>query len=143
MNGNERKQYPPDQMNIRLGAKYIQEFNDYMEKHGGKKIDFIREAISYWMSVDGEPGELMQRVKTAETDARNAVERLAETKQHCDERINDLNRIIEEKDARIEILTQQFTSSLSLISQQALSAVPGTTQPANPAWTKEMKKLAP
>lgn len=95
-------------MNIRLGTKFIQDFNTYMESRGGKKIDFIRDAISFWMSVDGKPEELVQRTHIAEETAKNISERLAETKQYCEERVKDLNRIIEEKDARIEILTKQL-----------------------------------
>lgn len=92
-----RRKPMPDQMNIRLGSKYIQNFNLYMEKHGGKKIDFIRDALDYWMSVDGkDPG------------ANQLLEKLIETQTNCEERIGYLNRIIHEKDERIKILQKRI-----------------------------------
>lgn len=138
MIGTEQKSYPPDQMNIRLGSKYIQEFNNYMEKHGGKKIDFIREALSFWMSVDGKPDDILRRLQAAEDTASIAKERLEETKTYCEQRINDLNRIIEEKDARLDMLSHQI-SSLSIIHQQTNSNIPENPQPQKSAWTKEIK----
>ena len=84
MTGSPRKR-PPDQMNLRLGASFIQKFNKYMEGRQETKVHFIRAAMEYWMSVDGDIEKIAERLKQAE--------------------------IIEEKNKRIQYLTDQLKKS--------------------------------
>ena len=115
METKARKKYPPDQMNIRLGSQYIKKFNEYMDSHGGKKIDFIRDALDYWMSVDAKGYEIKLQIDKSERDICLREEHLKEIQIYYDERIKDLNRIIDEKDARIEMLQTQLKRLDALI----------------------------
>ena len=110
-----RKKYPPDQMNIRLGSQYIKKFNEYMDSHGGKKIDFIRDALDYWMSVDGKGYEINLQREKSEREISLREEHLKEIQIYYDERIKDLNRIIDEKDARIDMHQTQLKRLDALI----------------------------
>lgn len=106
MEGKTRKKYPPEKLNFRLGSEYIQNFYKYMDEHGGKKIDFVRDALDYWMSVEGKPSELQQQ-----------LEMLRSSQKHSDERLNDLNRLIEEKDARIRLLQERIEQQDAIIKK--------------------------
>ncbi|MCZ9313329.1 MAG: hypothetical protein O0V67_08110 [Methanocorpusculum sp.] len=75
-----------------------------MDEHGGKKIDFVRDALNYWMAVEGKPSELQQQ-----------LEMLRSSQKHSDERLNDLNRLIEEKDARIRLLQERIEQQDAII----------------------------
>ena len=103
-NGSRKRRLPPDQVNLRLGAEYIQTFNAYMKTYGGTKVQFIRDALDYWMSVDGRAKDLDEQIRHAEITRDLYRDQLNETKMLMVQLIEDLNRLVEEKDARIKIL---------------------------------------
>ncbi len=102
--GSRKRRLPPDQVNLRLGAEYIQTFNAYMKTYGGTKVQFIRDALDYWMSVDGRAKDLDEQIRHAETTRDLYKDQLNEIKILTAQLIEDLNRLVEEKDARIKIL---------------------------------------
>lgn len=104
VSSSRKTRLPPDQVNLRLGAEYIQTFNAYMKTHGGTKIRFIRDAIDYWMSVDGCPKNMEQQLSHTETTRDLYKEQLTEIKALTTQLIEELNQLVEEKDARIKIL---------------------------------------
>ncbi|HJK44528.1 MAG TPA: hypothetical protein O0X85_06465 [Methanocorpusculum sp.] len=110
MTGSPRKR-PPDQMNLRLGASFIQKFNKYMEGRQETKVHFIRAAMEYWMSVDGDIEKIAERLKQAEQVIALQQERIDELRTFQERCIAYQREIIEEKNKRIQYLTDQLKKS--------------------------------
>lgn len=117
MEGETRKKYPPEKLNFRLGSEYIQNFYNYMDQHGGKKIDFVRSAIDYWMSVDGNPDQMQQQIETIRNELVLREELLVNSQKYCEERITYLDRLLEEKDARIRLLQERIEQQDAIIKK--------------------------
>ncbi|MDE2546665.1 MAG: hypothetical protein O0W99_07715 [Methanocorpusculum sp.] len=117
MEGEARKNYTTEKLNFRLGSEYIQNFYNYMDQHGGKKIDFVRSAIDYWMSVDGNPAQMQQQIETIRKELVLREELLENSQKHCEERITYLDRILEEKDARIRLLQERIEQQDAVIKK--------------------------
>ncbi|MDE2519130.1 MAG: hypothetical protein O0X93_06820 [Methanocorpusculum sp.] len=117
MEGETRKKYPPEKLNFRLGSEYIQNFYNYMDQHGGKQIDFVRSAIDYWMSVDGNPAQMQQQIETIRKELTLREELLESSQKYCEERITYLNRLLEEKDARIRLLQERIEQQDAIIKK--------------------------
>lgn len=117
MEGETRKIYAPEKLNFRLGSEYIQNFYNYMDQHGGKKIDFVRNAIDYWMSVDGNPAQIQQQIETIRKELVLREELLENSKKYCEERITYLDRLLEEKDARIRLLQERIEQQDAIIKK--------------------------
>ena len=117
MEGETRRKYPPEKLNFRLGSEYIQNFYNYMDQHGGKKIDFVRSAIDYWMSVDGNPAQMQQQIETIRKELALREELLENSQKYCEERITYLDRLLEEKDARILLLQGRIKQQDAIITK--------------------------
>ena len=108
MESTTRKRDPPDQMNIRLGSSYITKFNEYMKSHDGKKVDFIRDALDYWMQVDGNAQKIWDELHQARQTVSMQQEIITELRNSRDKQIESLENLLDEKDARIHLLTKQL-----------------------------------
>ncbi|MCZ9312412.1 MAG: hypothetical protein O0V67_03460 [Methanocorpusculum sp.] len=107
MAGSIRKR-PPDQINLRLGADFIQKFNEYMKGRSETKIQFIRSALEHWMSVDGNEEKIGEKLELAEQVIALQRERIDELRTFQERCIAYQREIIEEKDKRIRYLSEQL-----------------------------------
>lgn len=67
-----------DQLSTRIGADFLDNFNAYLSKNKFKKTQFIRDALTYWMAIDGKPDILQQDLLNAHKDIEHLRELLAE-----------------------------------------------------------------
>lgn len=92
-----RKSQQNDQLHVRIGSAYLAEFNAYIKKTGFKKVQFIRDALSYWMSVDGSPNDIQQTLEKTQLEL-----------QQAQRDIEYLNQILNEKERMILFLQDQI-----------------------------------
>lgn len=108
MVGSTRKRHP-DQMNLRLGAEFLQKFNDYMKGRSETKVQFIRAALEFWMSVDGNKENIRVHLdKQADRFITLQQERIDELRKYQEQCITYQRELIEEKDKQIRYLTEQL-----------------------------------
>lgn len=117
MEEETRRKYPPEKLNFRLGSEYIQNFYHYMDQHGGKKIDFVRNAIDYWMSVDGNPVQMQQQIEMIRKELSLREKLLENSQKYSEERITYLDLLLEEKDARILLLHERIKQQDAIINK--------------------------
>jgi hypothetical protein len=84
-----RKKSSPDQINVRLGSEFIAAFNAFMEHHDGKKVDFIRDALRFWMYLHQQYPDAAVKSNRAGILLGIIQERLDEVQKSCDE-LSDL-----------------------------------------------------
>ena len=65
-------------LNIRVGKKFKERYNKYLEDREMSGASFSRDAIEYWMSVDGNPENLQQQVIDLDKENQHLRELLAE-----------------------------------------------------------------
>ncbi|MDV0443792.1 hypothetical protein [Methanorbis rubei] len=111
MESTTRKKDLPDQMNIRLGSNYIAKFNEYMKNRDGKKIDFIRDALDYWMQVDGDAENILNKLDQAQQTISMLEERVSDLQSSRDKQVEVYEKLLAEKDKRISLLTSQLNQS--------------------------------
>ena len=108
MVGSTRRR-PPDQINLRLGAEFLQKFNEYMKGRSETKIQFIRAALEYWMSIDGNKENIrVHHGEQADQLIALQQERIDELRKYLEQCITYQREIIEEKDKQIRYLTEQL-----------------------------------
>ncbi|MDU9375517.1 hypothetical protein McpSp1_00910 [Methanocorpusculaceae archaeon Sp1] len=108
MESTTRKKDPPDQINIRLGSNYIAQFNEYMKVRGGKKIEFIRDALDYWMQVDGDGVKIQKELEQARITINMQQEIINDLRNSRDKQAEVFEKLNAEKDERISLLTKQL-----------------------------------
>lgn len=65
-------------LNIRVGKKFKEKYNKYLEEHEISGGSFSRDAIEYWMSVNGNPGDSKQTIESLEKEIQHLHELLLE-----------------------------------------------------------------
>jgi hypothetical protein len=87
---SDRKSHAEDQLHMRIGKQFLDEFNAYMKTHDGTKVDVIRKAVRYWMSIDGNPGALPMEI----THLRDKVKSLERSIQDKEQLLVEKDRVI-------------------------------------------------
>lgn len=67
-----------DQLSTRIGAEFLHTFNTYLSKNDVKKTQFIRDALEYWMNVNGHPENYQRIASDLEKENQHLRELLAE-----------------------------------------------------------------
>lgn len=75
---NKTRMRGNDQLSTRIGAEFLHNFNTYLTKNNVRKTQFIRDALEYWMSVNGKPEFLSQQIHEFERENQHLKELLAE-----------------------------------------------------------------
>lgn len=67
-----------DQLSTRIGAKFLHTFNTYLSKNDLKKTQFIRDALGYWMDVNGHPENYQRIASDLEKENQHLLDLIAE-----------------------------------------------------------------
>lgn len=67
-----------DQLSTRIGAKFLHTFNTYLSENNVKKTQFIRDALEYWMDVNGHPENYQRIASDLEKEKQHLLDLLAE-----------------------------------------------------------------
>lgn len=65
-------------INIRVGKKFREKYDKYLSERDISGASFTRDAIDYWMSVDGKPGDTKTALNNAELENQHLRELLSE-----------------------------------------------------------------
>lgn len=65
-------------INIRVGKKFKEKYNKYLDEHEISGASFSRDALDYWMSVDGQPETVPQQIHDLQKENKLLRELLAE-----------------------------------------------------------------
>ncbi|MDE2521846.1 MAG: hypothetical protein O0X93_01635 [Methanocorpusculum sp.] len=65
-------------LNIRVGKKFKEKYNKYLDEHEISGASFSRDALEYWMSVNGHPENMQQELMNAQKDIQHLQELLVE-----------------------------------------------------------------
>lgn len=78
-----------EQISFRVGSKIVRKLDDFAKKSGGKKVDIIKHAVCFWISINGNPKYFENII----ADLRKELEIAKALIGEKDERIKELLEI--------------------------------------------------
>ncbi|MDO5845149.1 MAG: DUF1216 domain-containing protein [Methanocorpusculum sp.] len=90
-------------MSVRVGPDTIERLDEYTRRYHLKKVDFVRDAVNYWISVGGKAANLNEKIRRLESKLNQSREINKRLRERMYDKINYLNSIISEKEKLISV----------------------------------------
>lgn len=100
------------------------------------KATFIRDALNYWMSVDRNRDNLLERLEQAEKIIAMQEKRIEDLEKYPDQCLEYQNKIITEKEKIICLLTKQLNQKSDSEYCYSDNVVEETVAEPKPEYTK-------
>lgn len=93
---------------MRLGYEIYRDLNNYLKKHDVSQVTFMKEAVSFWLSVNRKGSNLKSQLTEKKQELKLTKRILRENISHSKNKIKDLEAIISEKEKRIKELSDHL-----------------------------------
>lgn len=79
-----KKEIESERLSFRVGSKLVSDLDDFARRKDMMKVKILRDALNYWISVDGRAKDLEKIVAELRTELRYKNKLLSERKMFMD-----------------------------------------------------------